>query len=203
MDALLQRLTLENFLSRPDLEESPAWEYGGGQAFRKPMPKFRHSLLQKILLGAIDYLPSRYLVLPELRCTLGGRSLVPDIVVIAWEKIRFNDLGEPEDNFLQAPDWSVEILSPDQGAGRVIDNLLFCLQCGTQLGWLVDPQDYAVLVLTPPQEIRVFRGAQRLPALPDMGLELTPEGIFQGLRLRANPEQAFSGESGAPPEGTR
>jgi Uma2 family endonuclease len=188
MDALVQRLTLENFLSRPDLEESPAWEYAGDQALRKPMPKFRHSLLQKILLGTVDCLPSRYLVLPELRCTFGGRSLVPDIAVIAWEKIRFNDLGEPEDNFRQAPDWSLEILSPDQGAGRVIDNLLFCLQHGTQLGWLVDPQDYAVLVLAPPQEIRVFRGAQRLPVLPDMALELTPEGIFQGLRLGANPE---------------
>ncbi len=74
MDTILtQKLTLEEFLKLPNLEESPAWEYVGGNAIQKPMPKVRHSILQKRLLVTIDNLESNYLALPELRCTFGDR----------------------------------------------------------------------------------------------------------------------------------
>ena len=109
-----QKLTLEEFLKLPNLEESPAWEYVGGNAIQKPMPKVRHSILQKRLLVTIDNSESNYLALPELRCTFGDRSVVPDIVVVSWDKIQINEFGEPEDNFKPAPDWSIEILLTPQ-----------------------------------------------------------------------------------------
>ena len=80
---LNQKLTLEEFLKLPNLEESPAWEYLGSDAIQKPMPKFRHSILQKRLLGEINDPQDNYLTLPELRCTFGGRSIVPDIVCVS------------------------------------------------------------------------------------------------------------------------
>jgi Uma2 family endonuclease len=46
-------LTVEEFLKRPEIEASPAWEYVGGVAIQKPMPKTRHSILQKRLLTEI------------------------------------------------------------------------------------------------------------------------------------------------------
>jgi Uma2 family endonuclease len=52
--SLPQVLTLEEFLNLPYLEDSPAWEYANGVATQKPMPKTRHSMLQKRLLTAID-----------------------------------------------------------------------------------------------------------------------------------------------------
>lgn len=179
MDTILtQKLTLEEFLKLPNLEESPAWEYVGGNAIQKPMPKVRHSILQKRLLVTIDNSESNYLALPELRCTFGDRSVVPDIVVVSWDKIQINEFGEPEDNFTQAPDWSIEILSPDQNTNRVIDNLLHCLHHGGQLGWLIDPNDYSVLILTPQQEIEICRGSQQLQVLTDINLQLTAEEVF-------------------------
>ena len=179
MDTILtQKLTLEEFLKLPNLEESPAWEYVGGNAIQKPMPKVRHSILQKRLLVAIDNLESNYLALPELRCTFGDRSVVSDIVVVSWDKIQLNEFGEPEDNFKQAPDWAIEILLPDQNTNRVIDNLLYCLHHGSQLGWLIDPNDYSVLILTPQQEIEICRGSQQLQVLTDINLQLTAEEVF-------------------------
>ncbi len=180
---LTQKLTLEEFLKLPNLEESPAWEYTGGEAMRKPMPKVRHSILQKRLLVKIDESESNYLTLPELRCTFGGRSVVPDIVVVSGDKIQLNEFGEPEDNFTQAPDWSIEILSPDQNANRVIDNLLHCLHHGSQLGWLIDPNDYSVLIFTPQQEVKICRGSQQLQVLTDINLQLTAEEVFNWLKL--------------------
>ncbi len=184
MDTILTRkLTLEEFLKLPNLEESPAWEYVGGNAIQKPMPKVRHSILQKRLLVTIDDSESNYLALPELSCTFGDRSVVPDIVVVSWDKIQINKFGEPEDNFTQAPDWSIEILSPDQNTNRVIDNLLHCLHHGSQLGWLIDPNDYSVLILTPQQEIEICRGSQQLQVLTGINLQITAEEVFNWLKL--------------------
>lgn len=79
-----QMLALEDFLKLPYLEASPAWEYVDGVALQKPMPKTRHSILQKRLLDVVDSNSGDYTALPELRCTVGGRSVAPDVAVIAW-----------------------------------------------------------------------------------------------------------------------
>lgn len=185
-NVLTQGLTLAEFLEQPHLEESPAWEYVAGHVIQKPMPKFRHSLLQKRLLNAIDDPLGHYLALPELRCTFGERSIVPDVVVITLDRIPLNDLGEPQDSFTQAPDWAIAILSPDQSTNRVIDNLLHCLNHGSQLGWLIDPDDYSVLILNPQQEIKICRAEQPLPVLPDLNVHLTAQDVFSWLKLAKN-----------------
>ena len=178
-----QTLALEDFLKLPCLEESPAWEYVNGVAIQKPMPKTRHSILQKRLLGAIDKSSDHYTALPELRCTFGERSVVPDVAVVNWNRIQINDLGEPEDDFTEAPDWTIEILSPNQKANRVIDNILHCLQHSCKLGWMLDPDDYSVLIFTPHQEPGVYRGSRQLLVLGDIDLTLTAEQVFEWLKV--------------------
>jgi len=89
--ALTQKIALDEFLRLPYLDDSPAWEYADGVAIQKPMPKFRHSILQKCLLIAIDRSSDHYTALPELRSTFAGRSIVPDISVIAWNRIQVNE----------------------------------------------------------------------------------------------------------------
>jgi len=42
---------------------------------------------------------------PELRCTFGGRAIVPDIAVLLWEQIQFDDSGEPLGDVLIAAYW--------------------------------------------------------------------------------------------------
>jgi Uma2 family endonuclease len=181
--SLAKILTIEEFLKRPDLEESPAWEYADGIAMQKPMPKTRHAILQKRLLAAIDPHSDLYTALPELRCTFAGRSLVPDIAVIAWDRIPVNAAGEPEDNFVGAPDWSIEIRSPDQNTNRIIDNLLYCIKHGCQLGWLIDPDDYSVLIFAPQKDPSVCRGENQLQVLAGVNLELTAEQVFAWLKI--------------------
>ncbi|USR91042.1 Uma2 family endonuclease [Phormidium yuhuli AB48] len=94
------------------------------------MPKARHSRLQTKLLQGINALAKdaqlTYAFF-ELRCTFGDRSLVPDIAVFSWERIVFDASGEPVDDVQQAPDWVIEILSPQQSPNRVAGKLLHCL----------------------------------------------------------------------------
>ncbi|MCA2686637.1 MAG: Uma2 family endonuclease [Microcystis sp. M038S2] len=181
--SLAESLTLEDFLKLPYLEDSPAWEYLDGVAIQKPMPKTRHSILQKRLLAEVDSHTVDYTALPELRCTFGGRSIVPDVAVIAWNRINLNQAGEPEDDFTEAPDWTIEILSPDQKVNRVIDNILHCLKHGSKLGWMLDPDDYSVLMFTDQQEPEVCRGDHQLKVIAGVQLTLTPQQIFAWLKV--------------------
>lgn len=156
MTALLPNppsISLEEFLTQP--ETKPACEYIDGYVYQKPMPQGKHSTLQTRLVAAINQvgIPNQTAhAFTELRCTFAGRSLVPDIAVFEWERIPLNEAGEVENQFLIYPDWAIEILSPEQRPTRVINNILFCLNHGTQLGWLIDPEERTVIVFQPNQQ---------------------------------------------------
>ncbi|MEL6382778.1 MAG: Uma2 family endonuclease, partial [Cyanobacteria bacterium J06626_18] len=45
---------LETFLTHPDIEASPAWEFIDGKAQQKPMPTLFPSRLQRNLVNAIN-----------------------------------------------------------------------------------------------------------------------------------------------------
>ena len=108
-------VTLEEFLALPEIK--PASEYIDGKVIQKPMPKARHSRLQGKLIDAINRVVEEQRIacaFPGLRCTFAGRSIVPDIAVLSWEQIQFNEDGEPVDDVCTAPAWTIEILSPEQ-----------------------------------------------------------------------------------------
>ena len=177
-------LTLEEFLLLP--ETKPASEYINGEVVQKPMPKTRHSRLQGKLTSTInDVVEERKIAyaFPELRCTFGGRSLVPDVAVLRWNQIEFNDYGEPVDDVFIAPDWIIEILSPEQSSNRVTGNILHCLKHGTHLGWLIDPDDRSVLIFLPNQQPELCQGSNRVVVLDGIDLQLTAEQIFGWLRM--------------------
>jgi Uma2 family endonuclease len=177
-------ITLDEFLTLP--ETKPASEYIDGRILPKPMLKARHSRLQGKLTDAINAVVESQSIayaFPELRCTFAGRSMIPDIAVLRWQSIQLGENGEPLDDVLIAPTWTIEILSPEQSANRVADNILHCLNHGCQLGWLIDPNDYSVLVFQPQQQPELFRQQQALPVLSGIELGLTPEAIFSWLKM--------------------
>jgi Uma2 family endonuclease len=183
-----QVLSLEEFLAMP--ETKPASEYFNGEVTQKPMPKGKHSRLQSRLAREIDQFTEDKkiaLALTELRCTFAGRSIVPDIPVIRWENLPRDEDGEIGDRFYRHPDWIVEILSPDQSTTLVMEKILFCLQHGTELGWLIDPQTKSITVFQSglPKIYRVANGdMEPLPMLT--GLEewkLSVQDIFGWLKV--------------------
>ena len=184
IQALPKTITLEEFLKLP--ETKPASEYLDGNIIQKPMPKSRHSRLQSKLLKAVNEVTESKRIayaFPELRCSFGGRSLVPDVAVIRWEHIEFDDNGEPKDDVLIAPDWTMEILSPDQSSNRVAGKILHCLNYGCQLGWLLDPDDRSILVFQPKQQPELHRGTDNLIVLEGIDLTLTVEQVFAWLKM--------------------
>ncbi|MGC1305905.1 MAG: Uma2 family endonuclease, partial [Phormidesmis sp.] len=120
VQALTKPLTLEAFLALP--ETKPANEYIDGQISQKPMPQGKHSALQSDLMALINLsvrTPKIARAFPELRCTFGGSSVVPDIAVFEWSRIQRDANGEIANVFPLAPDWAIEILSPGQSIAKV------------------------------------------------------------------------------------
>ncbi|MFN6564946.1 MAG: Uma2 family endonuclease [Nostoc sp. ChiSLP01] len=180
-----QSTTLENFLKLPYIEESPAWEYINGEAIQKPMAGGKHSLLQKRLVAVIDALGSNYEAFPELRCTCGNRSVVPDVAVISTNQLPLDESGEIISSGIDfAPAWIIEILSPAQSQTKVTGNILHCLRNGSQLGWLIDPSDRCILVYQPNNLPDLLAGQDILPVLEDINLTLTADEIFAWLQRK-------------------
>ena len=184
MSTITQPLNLEEFLKLPETE--PVSEFINGEIIQKPMPQGEHSLLQGELCEAINRVakPQKIAIaFPELRCIFGGDVVVPDVVVFRWERIPLRPSGRIANRFEIHPNWSIEILSPDQSQTKVLGKLLHCSQHGTELGWLIDPEEESILVVFPEQRVQLLRGTAPLPILSEIELELTVEQVFGWLRL--------------------
>ncbi|HIK43255.1 MAG TPA: Uma2 family endonuclease [Leptolyngbyaceae cyanobacterium M65_K2018_010] len=100
-------ITLAEFLKQP--ETKPACEYIDGQIIQKPLPQGQHSTIQGELVTAINTVtkPGNLAwAFPELRCTFGGRSVVPDLSVFRWQRLPKNDDGTIANTLNAAPDWT-------------------------------------------------------------------------------------------------
>ncbi len=188
----IKPISIEDFLKLP--ETKPASEFVDGQIIQKPMPQGKHSTIQRDLVNAIDSIlkPGKIArAYPELRCTFGGRSIVPDGTVFTWNRIPRDDDGKIANVFALAPDWTIEILSPDQSQTKVVRNILRCLSHGTQMGWLIDPDEELIFVylahdpadkLEQPR-ISVFEAKEDLLPVPEFAksFQLTVGQLFDWL----------------------
>jgi Uma2 family endonuclease len=177
--------TLEEFLTLP--ETKPASEYIDGKIVQKPMPKGRHSILQTELGAAINInLRGKGIAtaFTELRCTFGERSVVPDIAVFENSRIPRSENGEIGDIFTAAPDWTIEILSPEQRMTKVLKNITHCIVHGSQMGWAVDPDDRSIIVCQSGQDLRVIDEAVTPLPVPGFAstLQLTLDDAFEWLK---------------------
>lgn len=187
MTQIATTLNLQEFLQLP--ETTPPSEFIQGKIHLKPMPQGQHSRIQQKLTNAINSVAEDEriaLALPELRCTFDGQSTVPDIAVFTWSRLPILENGNLANTFTAAPDWTIEILSPQQPATRVTRNIFHCLNNGTQLGWLIDPGEELILTYQNDRAPGWLDGNSSqfltVPAwLPD--LKLTPAQIFGWLKI--------------------
>ncbi len=184
VSTLTQPLTLEEFLQQP--ETKPASEYIDGKIIQKPMPSVEHSAIQGDLVTFINAaLRSKKIAraFPELRCNFGGRAIVPDVSIYTWERIARNENGKVAGVFAIAPDWMIEILSPEQSPTGVIKKIVHALKYDTQMGWIVNPYEESVLVYSPNKTTEIFDEPDLILPVPEFSgeLELTVGHLFAWL----------------------
>jgi Uma2 family endonuclease len=180
---IYQGLTLEEFLRLP--EARPALEYIDGMVVQKVSPKTTHSVIE-IELGALllAYAKRRRLgrTYPNLRCTFGGRSLVPDLVFFARGRIPKDKSGKRVDDVYLAPDLAIEILSPGQTVRALTARALWCLEHGVRLFWLIQPRRSRVLVFQPGIAPQILESGDRLSGSTVLsGFDLSLDEMFGWL----------------------
>lgn len=186
MISSFKTLTLAQFLELP--ETKPAREYINGQIVTKPMPRGKHSIIQGALVTAINNALRAQkigLALPELRCTFGNRSIVPDVVVFSWARIPVDEDGNIANVFDSYPDWTIEILSPGQNQTLVTGNILHCLNHGSNMGWLIDPESRSVLVYPLNKQPELLQSESDILPVPDIfsNFKLTVGELFNWLKI--------------------
>ncbi|MEM9543578.1 MAG: Uma2 family endonuclease [Cyanobacteria bacterium P01_E01_bin.42] len=184
VSTLTPPLTLEEFLQQP--ETKPASEYIDGKIIQKPMSGGEHSAIQGDLVSFINAeLRSKKIAraFPELRCIFGGRAIVPDVSVYTWERIPRKENGEVGGVVAIAPDWLIEILSPEQSQTKVIKKIVHALKYDTQMGWLINPYEESVLVYSPNQPTEIFDEPDLILPVPEFAkeLELSVGNLFAWL----------------------
>jgi Uma2 family endonuclease len=188
VQAPTKSLSLDEFLALP--ETKPASEYIAGEVIQKPMPQGEHSVLQRdlcITLTSTLQPDKTAEVFPELRCTFGGRSVVPDVAVFRHERVPRKPDGRIENAFNIPPDWTIEILSPGQSHSKVIRNILHCVDQGTEMGWLLDSDEPCIFVYDAQGVVRVFDQADKVMPVPEFAkaVRLTVGDIFSWLMTQA------------------
>ncbi len=183
----VRQITLEEFLELPDTK--PASEYIDGDIIQKPMPQTQHSAIQGRLLFEFTLAWRETDIaqaFPELRCVFGGRAVVPDVVVFEEANISYDDNGEIVNAINIAPDWTIEILSPEQSTTRVLKNINHCLAHGTQMGWLIDPSDRSILICLPDRNLQIIDEPTTILPVPAFAtaIELTVEQIFSWIKKK-------------------
>lgn len=178
-------LKLEEFLELP--ETKPASEYIDGAIIQKPMPQGKHSILQRELsfvLTATFRSNKTAQAFPELRCTFGGRSIVPDIAIFRSEHIPRESNGDVANVFSRHPDWTIEILSPNQSQTKVVRNILHCIDHGTEMSWLLDPEEHCIFVYDSDKSVQVFDNSKMVLPVPKFAqtVQLTVGEVFGWLK---------------------
>ncbi len=178
-------LTLEEFLALP--ETKPASEYIDGKIYQKPMPQGQHSTFQIEIATAINLIGKPKKVayaFPELRCSFDGIAIVPDIVIMRWANIPFLPNKRIANKILIPPDWIIEILSPEQSPIRVMNKIGAAIANGSELGWLIAPEQELIMVYDGDQFPETKRGKDILPVLDVLSdWQVTVDDVFNLLTL--------------------
>lgn len=187
VQTLVKPITLTEFLTQP--ETKPAQEYFDNQILTKPMPQGQHSRIQLKLTNAINAVTEDSqiaLAFPELRCTFGDRSIVPDVAVFTWDQLPVNEDGTIANKFEMAPHWMIEILSPEQSMSLVTKKIIGCLNNGTTMGWLIDPHSKLIFTYTNGSHPQVFELENEIIAVPSFAenLQITLGEIFGWLQVK-------------------
>ena len=163
------RVSLEDFLAMPETE--PASELIDGEVVQKMAPSLYHGRLTTELIALLhSYLRESREgeVVNEVRHRDSSeqRIFVPDVNVTLkgrLPKSREAGLHGPID---AQPDFAIEVVSPGDSVGRVMEKAAFYMRAGTRLLWLVDPEVESITAYRPGESPTVHSAPGALDAKP-------------------------------------
>lgn len=177
--ATISNVSLERYLGDPEFE---TYEYRDGEVRDSVVGTPKHATIQ-MAVGSIlrTFLRKtrRGWVMAEARCRLplAGRTrfYLPDVCVVLAETD-----AQDKRYLARAPELVVEIQSPDDSLAAVLRKIDDYFEAGTQLAWVLLPEERTALVCRPGGEPQRLGPAQMINADPVLkGFEATVADLFE------------------------
>jgi Uma2 family endonuclease len=172
------QLTLEEYEALPD-DDAYFDEVSRGYLVREPRPGSAHgrlvALLSHRLMQYVDQHPRCGRVYTEAGFVLALNPLTvrgPDVAFVRAERAHH---GYVPQIFRGAPDLAIEVLSPSNRAGEILNKVSEFLDAGTAVVWVVDPAQKIIVVHDQTVTPRVLRVPERLACeelLPNFELDI-------------------------------
>jgi Uma2 family endonuclease len=184
-----QRLTLAEFLALP--EGDVIYEFVNEQAVPKfssseMSPKFFHSSITGalfILLSQWSQQRGRVRIEWAVALTRANEPWVPvpDLTYVSYDRLPANWVQD--EPCPVSPELVIEIISPGQTFGEMIEKATDYLAAGIACVWVIDPRVKSITVFWPDALPRTYRGDRAIenPILP--GLRLTAQQVFEQAGL--------------------
>ena len=189
MIQLKNKLTIQEFLSLP--ESDTIYELVDGAALPKykneqMSPKFFHGSTTGslfILLSKWAQEKGRVVIEWSVKLTENQQDWipVPDLTYVSYQRLPIDWLKDEPCPVI--PELVIEIISPGQTFGDMIEKATYYLQAGIDLVWVVDTVSRTITVLTSSSLPTTFRNQEIInhELLPD--LQITPEEVFKNAGL--------------------
>ncbi|MPZ23410.1 MAG: hypothetical protein GEU28_07665 [Dehalococcoidia bacterium] len=184
MMVAIQRMTLDEFLQLPPRE--PALEFVDGEVVEKVAPDAHHGTLQMAL--GMQLLQSaaaaHFRVLTEVRFIFGDppRAYLPDVAVVARDRLARDDSGRMARRQDIAPDVAIEVLSPNERAAHLLDKLSFYLAHGVKFALAIDDEKDQAVIYRPGVEAITVPSPETVDlssVIPGLALDL--KAVFDSL----------------------
>ncbi len=151
----------------PVLEAPSQYEIERG----KPMPSHNHSYVQTLLSVQLFKYRSKFTIHNELSLDLGGWKANPDICLYPKHEI---DWLRDSIRVTDPPLLAVEIASPTQGMGELVEKVMSYLDAGVKSCWVVQPAFRSIAVFKPGEnKPKVFTEGELSDSILDLTIDLT------------------------------
>lgn len=174
------QLSRHEFLRYPEIQ--PAREYINGKIYQKPRLKGKQERVLNRLLEVINQTGKKQKTagaFTNLRCTFDNYSIVPDLAVFSSNNFPVDADGKLVRDRDFIPNWIIEFLSTEDHSTRTINNILICLQRGTQLGWLIDVYEQKIITFPQGEQPDLKEKGDCLPILAGLRtLNLSVADVF-------------------------
>ncbi|MFM7406850.1 MAG: Uma2 family endonuclease [Cuspidothrix sp.] len=189
MIQLKNKLTLEEFLSLPESET--IYEFINGEAIPKYKnaqisPKFFHSSTTGslfILLSNWAQEKGRVVIEWSVKLTKNQQDWipVPDLTYVSYNRLPIDWIKDEPCPVI--PELVIEIISPGQTFGDMIEKATYYLQAGIPLVWIIDTISQTIIFFTSSSLPITYRNEEIInhDLLP--GLQITPHHIFKNAGL--------------------
>lgn len=175
-----QLITVEEF-DRLDLPQDRNWELRDGEVVEVTFPAFVHRLIQDRLVALLAPLFPAAQALTECPFQIGDRDKrSADVAVVSHERAQ----DAIKKGILKgAPEMVVEVLSPSNSYAELKRYRRLCMNHGTKLFLVVDPEDNTVVVFANGvKDAITYTGGDTIPLLLlGVNAAIKVDQIFQGI----------------------